>query len=275
MIQFDNVSFKYQSSTNFVISNISFQINRGEWVSLVGHNGSGKSTIAKLINGLLLPNEGSIIVNGLTVNEQTIWDVRREVGMVFQNPENQFVGTTVVDDVAFGLENLGVEREEMKKRIKESLEIVGMSQYELHEPHRLSGGQKQRVAIASVLAILPNVIIFDEASTMLDPIGKKELIETIQKLRQDRDLTIISITHDLNEVAYTDRAIALNQGQIWFDGTPRDLFNKYDQLKEIGLLPPLVTELTFALKENGINIDQQPLNLKEMVDQLWTLHSTK
>ena len=144
-----------------------------------------------------------------------------------------------------------------------------------HEPHRLSGGQKQRVAIASVLAILPNVIIFDEASTMLDPIGKKELIETIQKLRQDRDLTIISITHDLNEVAYTDRAIALNQGQIWFDGTPRDLFNKYDQLKEIGLLPPLVTELTFALKENGINIDQQPLNLKEMVDQLWTLHSTK
>lgn len=275
MIQFDNVSFKYQSSTNFVISNISFQINRGEWVSLVGHNGSGKSTIAKLMNGLLLPNEGSIIVNGLTVNEQTIWDVRREVGMVFQNPENQFVGTTVVDDVAFGLENLGVEREEMKKRIKESLEIVGMSQYELHEPHRLSGGQKQRVAIASVLAILPNVIIFDEASTMLDPIGKKELIETIQKLRQDRDLTIISITHDLNEVAYTDRAIALNQGQIWFDGTPRDLFNKYDQLKEIGLLPPLVTELTFALKENGINIDQQPLNLKEMVDQLWTLHSTK
>lgn len=275
MIQFDNVSFKYQSSTNFVISNISFQINRGEWVSLVGHNGSGKSTIAKLMNGLLLPNEGSIIVNGLTVNEQTIWDVRREVGMVFQNPENQFVGTTVVDDVAFGLENLGVEREEMKKRIKESLEIVGMSQYELHEPHRLSGGQKQRIAIASVLAILPNVIIFDEASTMLDPIGKKELIETIQKLRQDRDLTIISITHDLNEVAYTDRAIALNQGQIWFDGTPRDLFNKYDQLKEIGLLPPLVTELTFALKENGINIDQQPLNLKEMVDQLWTLHSTK
>ncbi|MGM8216157.1 energy-coupling factor transporter ATPase [Bacillaceae bacterium W0354] len=275
MIQFKNITFKYDSHSEKVLDKISFTIKRGEWVSLVGHNGSGKSTIAKLMNGLLLPTEGEIIINDMTLNDQTIWDVRREVGMVFQNPENQFVGTTVIDDVAFGLENIGVEREEMKKRIDQSLAAVGMLDYKMHEPHRLSGGQKQRVAIASILAIMPNVIIFDEASTMLDPTGRLELIETIKSLRRKNELTIISITHDLNEAVQSDRIIALNKGEIWFDGKPEQLLEKSDELPSIDLLPPLVTQIVQALKHNGIEFVKEPLQLKELVDQLWTLHLKK
>ncbi len=272
MIKLNNVSFKYSEEATPVVKQLSLTIHEGEWVSLVGHNGSGKSTVAKLMNGLLLPAEGTILIDNMELNESTIWEARKKIGMVFQNPENQFVGTTVMDDVVFGLENLGIKKDEMEKRMIDSLKLVGMLDYKLHEPHRLSGGQKQRVAIAGVLAIMPDVIIFDEASTMLDPNGKKELIQTIKQLRKERDLTMITITHDLNEVAHTDRVVALNEGEKWFDGSPRELFKKYDELSEIGLLPPFTTELARVLKANQIHLTEEPLNYKELVDQLWTLY---
>ncbi|MCA1012834.1 energy-coupling factor ABC transporter ATP-binding protein [Halobacillus halophilus] len=274
-IEFRNVSFRYQEDMPWVLKDVSFTINNNEWVAMIGHNGSGKSTIAKLMNGLLFPQEGEILVDGQQVTASSVWDIRRKVGMVFQNPDNQFVGTTVRDDVAFGMENHGMARDLMLKRITESLEAVGMNGYERHEPHRLSGGQKQRVAIASVLAVSPQYIILDEATAMLDPKGRKEIMETIREVQSARDLSLVTITHDLLEVTQADRVIVMNGGEIWMEGTPRELFRKKEQLIEIGLDTPFVSKLAEELKGAGLPLTREPLNHQELLEELWTFHSTR
>ncbi|KGX85353.1 energy-coupling factor ABC transporter ATP-binding protein [Pontibacillus litoralis] len=273
-VTFKDVSFRYQEEQPWIFNGLNISVNRNEWVAIIGHNGSGKSTIAKLMNGLLFPQEGTISVDQMELQDETIWDIRKKIGMVFQNPDNQFVGTTVMDDVAFGLENHGIPREEMKRRIKASLNAVGMIDYIHHEPHRLSGGQKQRIAIASVLAIAPEMIILDEATAMLDPIGRKEIMKTVHQLREQRDVSIVTITHDLNEVTYADRVIVMNKGEVWYEGTPREVFAKQRQLDEIGLGVPLVTQFAHELKRYGMELEPEPINQKELVDALWKYHST-
>ena len=271
-IQFRNVYFRYSEEQPWVLEDVSFTIQSDEWLAIIGHNGSGKSTIAKLMNGLQFPEQGEIIIHGTKLTAETVWDVRKKVGMVFQNPDNQFVGTTVRDDVAFGLENRGVDRDQMVKAINDSLEAVRMADYYLHEPHRLSGGQKQRVAIAGVLAVKPDVIILDEATAMLDPKGRKEIIQTVNDLIQTNQLSLVTITHDLNEIIAADRVMVMNQGKVWLETTPRALFEKEAALQEIGLDVPFVGKLANALKERTISFKQQPLNQKELLDELWTYH---
>ncbi|MBY7141712.1 energy-coupling factor ABC transporter ATP-binding protein [Virgibacillus sp. NKC19-3] len=273
LIEFRNVSFRYGDDQPWVLKNCSFDIYDKEWVAIIGHNGSGKSTIAKLLNGLLFPQEGEIVINGQTVNQASIWDIRRDVGMVFQNPDNQFVGTTVQDDVAFGMENRGVMREEMVRRIDETLRAVGMNDYVLTEPHRLSGGQKQRVAIASVLAISPKVLILDEATAMLDPQGRKEIMEAVSAVQKRNDLSLITITHDLREVVQAERVIVMNDGEVWDEATPRQIFSKREALQKIGLDVPLVAMLADELQTAGVKLSKEPLDHEELVEDLWTLHS--
>lgn len=273
MIEFRNVSFRYGEEQPWVVKDCSFEIYENEWVAIIGHNGSGKSTIAKLMNGLLFPQEGEIIIHGKKLEPQTIWDIRKDVGMVFQNPDNQFVGTTVQDDVAFGMENRGMPREEMIKRIDDTLTAVDMQDYLLTEPHRLSGGQKQRVAIASVLAISPQVIILDEATAMLDPKGRMEIMHTVSAVKEQHEMSLITITHDLTEVVQAERVIVMNKGEVWDEDTPRGIFSKKDALREIGLDVPFVAILADELKGAGLNISHEPLNHEELLEDLWTLHS--
>lgn len=272
-IEFRNVSFRYSEEKPWVLKDCSFEIYENEWVAIIGHNGSGKSTIAKLTNGLLFSEKGDIFINGKRLDESSVWDIRKEVGMVFQNPDNQFVGTTVQDDVAFGMENRGIPREEMIKRIDQTLHAVGMNDYLLTEPHKLSGGQKQRVAIASVLAISPSVLIMDEATAMLDPLGRHEIMNTVSDVQEQNDISLITITHDLNEVVQADRVIVLNDGEIWSEATPREIFAQKDDLREIGLDVPFIATLAAALKEEGIPVTNEPLNHEELLEDLWTLHS--
>ena len=271
-IEFRNVSFRYGDEQPWVLDNVSFEIYKDEWVAIIGHNGSGKSTIAKLMNGLLYPQQGEIIINGMPVNDEHVWDVRKHVGMVFQNPDNQFVGTTVQDDVAFGMENRGIPREEMEKRIKEVLKAVRMEEYLLTEPHRLSGGQKQRVAIASVLAVKPNVLILDEATAMLDPRGRKEIMRTVADIQEKNEVSLITITHDLQEVVLAERVIVMNNGKVWDEAKPRDIFAKKDELRRIGLDVPFVAVLADELKQKDMLIENEPLNHNELLEELWTLH---
>lgn len=275
VIEFRNVSFRYTEEQPWVLKNCSFAIYENEWAAIIGHNGSGKSTIAKLMNGLLFPQEGEILIDGTVVTEETIWDIRREVGMVFQNPDNQFVGTTVQDDVAFGMENRGFPREEMVRRIGETLAAVGMEKYLLTEPHRLSGGQKQRVAIASVLAISPQVLILDEATAMLDPKGRKEIMRTVADVQRTQELSLITITHDLEEVVQAERVIVMNEGELWKEGTPREVFQEKAALRRIGLDVPFVTLLGEELNQRGLSINNEPLNHEELLNDLWTLHLKK
>lgn len=274
-IEFRNVSFRYSEDKPWVLKNCTFDIYENESVAIIGHNGSGKSTIAKLMNGLLFPEHGEIIIDGELLNEASVWDIREEIGMVFQNPDNQFVGTTVQDDVAFGMENRGVPREEMIERIDNTLNAVGMQDYLLTEPHKLSGGQKQRVAIASVLAISPSVLIMDEATAMLDPLGRHEIMNTVSAVQDKNDIALITITHDLNEVVEADRVIVLNKGEIWSEATPRDIFAQKDDLRSIGLDVPFITILADALKNEGLPVLNEPLNHNELLEDLWTLNSTK
>jgi len=273
IIEFRNVSFRYSEDKPWVLKDCSFEIYEREWVAIIGHNGSGKSTIAKLTNGLLFPEQGEIFINGVRLDESSVWDIRKEIGMVFQNPDNQFVGTTVQDDVAFGMENRGVPRAKMLKQIDTTLKAVGMTDYLMTEPHKLSGGQKQRVAIASVLAISPSVLIMDEATAMLDPLGRNEIMRTVSDVQEKNDIALITITHDLNEVVQADRVIVLNKGEIWKEATPREFFSQKDSLREIGLDVPFIAILADALKKEGIPITNEPLNHDELMEDLWTLHS--
>lgn len=273
VVRVEDVSFQYANENIYALQNISFQVYKGEWVTIVGHNGSGKSTLAKLLIGLLPSTSGTIHVCGIPLNEETVWDVRKRLGIVFQNPDNQFVGTTVQDDVAFGLENRGVPKHEMEKRIKEALQKVGMENFMNDEPHRLSGGQKQRVAIASAIALQPNIIILDEATSMLDPSGKKEVLQVIQSLRREHDMTVISITHDLNEVAKADRVIVMNKGRIALEGTPKHIFAHGMKLEEMGLDLPFSLQLSQRLKDNRIPITTDHLTIEGLVSELWTLYS--
>lgn len=264
-----HLNFKYdKTSEDYTLKDVSFHVKQGEWLSIIGHNGSGKSTTVRLIDGLLEAESGEIIVNGQILTPETVWEVRRQIGMVFQNPDNQFVGSTVADDVAFGLENQGIPHEEMVKRVNEALEMVGMSAFKDKEPARLSGGQKQRVAIAGVLALRPTLMILDEATSMLDPEGRLELIETIKRIRNQHQLTVISITHDLDEVALSDRVLVMKQGQIESQVSPAELFARQD-LPALGLDRPFTTQVLQALGETDLAIGATYLTEKELEDSLW------
>lgn len=274
-VKIDHVFYKYDDEASYAVNDVTFSAKKGEWLALVGHNGSGKSTLARLLNGLLFPEKGLIKIGHYVLSERTIWDIRRQVGMVFQNPDNQFVGATVQDDVAFGLENHGIPHEDMVKRVKEALHEVGMEEYKLHEPARLSGGQKQRVAIAGVLALRPDVIILDEATSMLDPRGRSEVMETIRRLREKEDITVISITHDLDEVLYADRVIVMNEGERFKEGTPKEIFKDTEEMKRIGLGVPFIVSLEDELKSHGVSIDEPVLSEGELLNLLWESNSSK
>ncbi|USK70448.1 energy-coupling factor ABC transporter ATP-binding protein [Peribacillus asahii] len=273
LVSLENIKFKYEGQKNFALNDVSFDIYEGEWLAIVGHNGSGKSTLAKLLNGLQFAQTGTITVNDKVLTEETVWDVRRQIGMVFQNPDNQFVGTTVQDDVAFGLENVGVPQEVMVERVQNALSKVKMSKFLNQEPHHLSGGQKQRIAIAGVVALQPNIIILDEATSMLDPRGREEVLETVRELMQEKALTVISITHDLEEAAKAERIIVMNKGQLYREGTPRDIFKMEKELIELGLDIPFSIKLSKALQKNGVAIEYGHLTEEELVKDLCELHS--
>ena len=276
IIELEDIHYRYhEDDAREALAGVSLEIRRGEWLAIIGHNGSGKSTLAKVMNGLIEANTGSVVVNGKTLTEETVFDVRRTVGMVFQNPDNQFVGTTVEDDIAFGLENIGLPREEMLERVTKVLEMVKMSEFRTKEPARLSGGQKQRVAIAGVTALEPEVIILDEATSMLDPKGRLEVISTIQKLHKEKKITVISITHDLDEAAQADRVVLMEQGQIQQIGTPKEIFKLGSKLVEKGLDVPFAEKLIEALRERGINVSEEYLDEEGLVEWLWTSVLTK
>ncbi|MFA8438890.1 energy-coupling factor ABC transporter ATP-binding protein [Pueribacillus sp. YX66] len=273
LIKVNDVFFRYSEDANDAVKGVSFSVFEGEWLAIVGHNGSGKSTLAKLLNGLLQPYSGQITVASFqTDDEEHIWDVRRRVGIVFQNPDNQFVGTTVMDDIAFGLENNGVPREEMLKRIDESMAKVNVSKFLEYEPHRLSGGQKQRVAIAGVIALKPEIIILDEATSMLDPRGRKEVIDVVKELNEKENITVISITHDLEEAMLADRMIVMNRGEKVLEGEPATIFvNDGERLKAYNLDLPFSIQLKEKLLEKGLALSGQSFTHEELVDELWRL----
>lgn len=271
IIDVKNLSFRYKESQEYYdVKDITFHVKRGEWLSIVGHNGSGKSTTIRLIDGLLEAESGEIWIDGQLLSSENVWDLRRQIGMVFQNPDNQFVGATVEDDVAFGLENQGLSRQEMKKRVEEALDLVGMLDFKKREPARLSGGQKQRVAIAGVVALRPAILILDEATSMLDPEGRRELIETVKGIRKDYDMTVISITHDLEEVAMSDRVLIMKKGSIESTSSPRELFSRND-LDQIGLDDPFANQLKHSLSQNGYDLPENYLTESELEDKLWEL----
>ncbi|VIT80991.1 ABCtransporter ATP-binding protein cobalt transport [Streptococcus pneumoniae] len=271
IIDVKNLSFRYKENQNYYdVKDITFHVKRGEWLSIVGHNGSGKSTTVRLIDGLLEAESGEIVIDGQRLTEENVWNIRRQIGMVFQNPDNQFVGATVEDDVAFGLENQGLSRQEMKKRVEEALALVGMLDFKKREPARLSGGQKQRVAIAGVVVLRPAILILDEATSMLDPEGRRELIGTVKVIRKDYDMTVISITHDLEEVAMSDRVLVMKKGEIESTSSPRELFSRND-LDQIGLDDPFANQLKKSLSHNGYNLPENYLTESELEDKLWEL----
>jgi len=270
IIEINQIEFSYQEETAPALKDVSFSIKKGEWIAIVGHNGSGKSTLAKAINGLHLPQKGTVTVGGMELSEESVWDIRRMVGMVFQNPDNQFVGATVEDDVAFGLENQGIERSEMQRRVQNALEKVKMQDFATREPARLSGGQKQRVAIAGVVALRPEIIILDEATSMLDPEGRDDVIATIQEIKEESDLTVISITHDIDEAASANRILVMREGELYQEGTPEEIFSAGPELVSLGLDLPFPEKLKSALKARGVNVPSDYLDEEGMMDWLWT-----
>ncbi|EGF17035.1 energy-coupling factor transporter ATPase [Streptococcus sanguinis] len=273
IIEVRNLKYKYDSeSENYTLNDVSFQVKKGEWLSIVGHNGSGKSTTVRLIDGLLEAESGDIIISGDKLTAENVWEKRRQIGMVFQNPDNQFVGATVEDDVAFGLENQGLDYDLMVERVQQALEFVSMQDFKEREPARLSGGQKQRVAVAGVVALRPDIIILDEATSMLDPEGRLDLIQTVKKIKDGNQLTVISITHDLDEIALSDRVLVMKEGQVESTATPRELFSRED-LEELGLDQPFVNQVKAALRQSGLPLPDSYLTEKELQDQLWVLLS--
>lgn len=274
LISLENVSFRYGSiNDSLAIDNVSLTIEKGEWITVIGANGSGKSTLVKTLNGLNMPEEGKVTVDGLELNDNNIWKIRQKVGMVFQNPDNQFVGSTVADDVAFGLENLGVPREQMIERIDRALIQVGMEKFKDNEPARLSGGQKQRVAIAGVLALKPDIIVLDEATSMLDPRGRAEVLEIVKEVKEKNNLTVLSITHDINEAAQADRIFLMEKGRLKYQNKPKEIFKLGEDLIPLGLTVPFVEQLKTKLRENNIKIDEDIMTEEGLVDWLWKYNS--
>ena len=271
-IKIENLSYLYEDE-HPALKNISLEINRGEFVAVLGHNGSGKSTLAKLLNMILIPSEGTITVGGRNIFSEELTDeemlsLRKRVGMVFQNPDNQLVATIVEDDVAFGPENLGVPSSEIRERVDSALSEVDMLKYAKHEPHRLSGGQKQRVAIAGVLAMLPECIIFDESTAMLDPLGRKEVMDSIIRLNREKGITVIMITHYMDEAASADRIVVLNDGEMILDGTPDFVFEHEELLRGCGLAIPQCTELVHRLRSEGIDLEGDCVSLEDCIELL-------
>lgn len=274
IIEVNDISFEYITEENKfkAIEGLSLNVAQGEFVAIIGHNGSGKSTLSKNLNAILTPTEGNIVINGLnTKEEEYLWDIRQSAGMVFQNPDNQIVATVVEEDVAFGPENLGIEPSEIRKRVEDSLKSVGMYELKDRQPHLLSGGQKQRVAIAGIIAMKPKCIIFDEATAMLDPSGRKEVMKTIKKLNKEDNITVLYITHFMEEAVEADRVIVMEKGKKIIEGTPRQVFSKVDTLRKIGLDIPYMTELSNLLNEDGLDIENDILTVDEMVMKLCQL----
>jgi energy-coupling factor transport system ATP-binding protein len=278
ILSLNNVTFSYtpeEKRSRNAVENVSFSVQEGEWIAIVGHNGSGKSTIAKLMNGLLYPQQGDVRILREVLNEENLWESRSQMGMVFQNPDNQFVGATVQDDVAFALENNGVPFEEMVERVHAALEQVKMGNFLDHEPHHLSGGQKQRVAIAGALALRPKLLILDEATSMLDPQGRAEVLQTVQALRAETGLTVISITHDLEEAMLADRVLFMNDGKKFAEGSPDEIFALGDKLVEFGLDLPFAMKLSKLLQKEGVPLMGQHMTEEELVNDLWTSNFNK
>ncbi|MDU5526094.1 MAG: energy-coupling factor transporter ATPase [Finegoldia magna] len=268
IIEIKNLSFQYEGSSKKVIKNLNIDIKEGEFICVLGHNGSGKSTLAKLINAQFIPTEGDILVGNMnTKDDDSLWNIREMCGMVFQNPDNQLVATIVEEDVAFGPENLGVPREELRKRVDDCLELVGMTEYKRHSPALLSGGQKQRIAIAGILAMNPKCLLMDEPTAMLDPQGRKDILDTVLKLRE-MGKTIIHITHYMEECVNADRIIVINEGDVVLEGTPREVFSNVEQMKEIGLDVPEPTEISYLLNKSNINVRRDVLTVDELVEAL-------
>ncbi|WP_109249114.1 energy-coupling factor transporter ATPase [Lentilactobacillus kefiri] len=274
IIQIKNISFNYPDQP-ILFNNLSMNVHEGEWTAIIGQNGSGKSTLARLIDGLIVLKSGQIVVDDLVVNNDNIFDIRNKIGMVFQNPEDQFVGATVEDDVAFGLENRQVPREQMHEIVEKSLKQVGMWEFRDRIPANLSGGQKQRVAIAGIVALSPKIIILDEATSMLDPRGRQDILDLVYKIKQDNHLTVISITHDIDEAAGADRVIVVNKGSIVEEDKPDNIFGDISKLKSIGLSAPFTSQLIMALKKRGIDSPYQYLNDKRLIAWIKKLVSTK
>ncbi|MBS8085835.1 energy-coupling factor transporter ATPase [Streptococcus suis] len=275
IIEVKNLKYKYnQEDEQYTLNDVSFHVKQGEWLSIIGHNGSGKSTTIRLIDGLLEAESGDIYIDGDALTIDNVWDKRRLIGMVFQNPDNQFVGATVEDDVAFGLENQGIPLEEMRSRVDEALELVGMTDFKTREPARLSGGQKQRVAIAGVVALRPKIIILDEATSMLDPEGRLDLIKIVREIKERHGMTVISITHDLDEVALSDRVIVMKNGQVESISTPNELFMRED-LVDLDLDRPFTTELASSLRQTGLDLPLRYFTEEELEETLWELISKK
>lgn len=274
LIKFDNVSFSYQTTDEKdnpvsipVLKDFNFSIEQGSFVAILGHNGSGKSTVAKLTNGILFADSGTVTVNGkVAKNDDSIYDIRRDAGMVFQNPDNQIVSSIVEEDVAFGVENLGVPADECRKRVDDALKTVGMYEYRLKTPSKLSGGQKQRVAVAGIIAMKPKCIILDEPTAMLDPNGRKEVIDTVMKLNKEEGITIVLITHYMDEAVKADRVVVMDNGKIMLDGTPREVFDDVDKMNSLSLEVPQSTELIYEL---GLKAEQTVLNSDECAEVLY------
>ena len=287
IIETENLGFTYTDNSDDelpvkvempALSDVKIKIKRGEYVAVLGHNGSGKSTFAKLLNLILTPSVGKIFIDGKDVTaddftEDDLFDVRRKVGMVFQNPDNQLVATVVEEDVAFGPENLGLPREEIRRRVNSSLHLVGMQDYIRHAPHKLSGGQKQRVAIAGIIAMKPDVIIFDESTAMLDPLGRREVVDVMERLNKDEGITVLNITHYMEEAARADRVIVINDGKVTLDGTPYEVFAEVEKLHSIGLESPQGTELVRALRDAGLEIKGKSLTEEECIEAIYNFLS--
>lgn len=275
MIRTENLFFRYEDEkdeTMYALKNVNLHVKDGEFVVIIGHNGSGKSTLSKLFNGIYYPTKGKIFIDNLdTSDEINIWEIRKRAGMVFQNPDNQLVATIVEEDVAFGPENLGLPSEEIRKRVDEALEIVKMSDYKRKPPHHLSGGQKQRIAIAGILAMKPRCIIFDEPTAMLDPSGRKEVMQTIHHLNKTEKMTIIHITHFMDEAVHADRILVMDNGEVVLEGTPKFVFSQVEKLKTIGLDVPQVTLLSYELKNMGLPISPENLTVDELVKNICLL----
>ena len=278
ILSLHNVTYTYspeEPESRKAVEDISFSINDGEWIAIVGHNGSGKSTMAKLMNGLLFPQHGEVRVLGETLNEDNLWDIRSQMGMVFQNPDNQFVGATVQDDVAFALENNGVPFTDMVTRVQDSLAQVKMDGFMNSEPHHLSGGQKQRVAIAGALALKPRILILDEATSMLDPQGREEVLTTVRRLREETHLTVLSITHDLEEALIADRIIVMNNGHKHAEGTPDEIFSRGEELVALGLDLPFSLKMSKLLRLQGIELQEEHMSEQKLVKDIWTSNFNK